>query len=231
MHYTGVLGGFYTVADWVYKFFFVNIIWFFFNLPIVFLLFNLLIADSLAVIIGLCCLIFAILPFVFYPSIMALFSVVNQFIHKNEISIFRDYCSFFKENYKKSMKLGTIFTIFWAIFFIDFFYMLDIKNTSLIYLFLIIGFFGFIYQLQVFSGAIYMKGKLRSIWKHVAILMFGHPFLSMSLGLISSIYLYVMIEWFAFLLPIFSGSILVFFSLLVFLKIYRTEERGAGTKE
>ncbi|WP_175495409.1 DUF624 domain-containing protein [Gracilibacillus orientalis] len=224
MQYAGLMGRFYVIADWVYKFSFANIIWLVFNIPIIFVLFNLLLADEIAVILVLFAMMLWLSPFVFFPSTIALFSVVNQFIKNEEVKLLSDFWGYYRGNYKKSMKIGAICTIFWAILIIDFFYVLELGNVVLTYVFIVLGFFALVYNLHIFSAAVNIDSKVRSLLKQVAIIMFGHPILSMSLGLLSLAFFYLITQWLTFLFPLFFGSILVFLSLLVFIKSYTNLE-------
>ncbi|MGP4040033.1 YesL family protein [Gracilibacillus sp. D59] len=225
MYSSGIMGRFYVIAEWIYKFTFANIIWMVCNIPIIFILINLLLADEMAVILVLFTITLLLSPFIFFPSTIALFSVVNRFIKNEEVKLFSDFWSFYRENYKKSMKIGMISTVFWAVLIIDFFYVMKLGNVNLSYVFIVLGFFAFVYNLHVCSGAVYMDIKIRELFKRVAVIMFSHPILSMSLGLISLTFLYVTTQWLTFLFPLFFGSILVFLSLLVFIKIYSEMEK------
>ncbi|WP_157801923.1 YesL family protein [Gracilibacillus salitolerans] len=220
MQNSGVMGRFYVIADWVYKFSFANIIWMVCNIPIIFILVNLLLADEIAVILVLFGMMLLLSPFMFFPSTVALFAIVNQFIQKEDVKLLSDFWGYYRRNYKKSMKIGVIFTIFWTVLIIDFFYMMRLGNVIMQYVFIVLGFFAFVYNLHVCSGAIYIDAKMRDLFKQVAVIMFGHPILSMSLGLISLTFLYLITQWLTFLLPLFLGSILVFLALLVFMKIH-----------
>ncbi|MGN8647223.1 YesL family protein [Gracilibacillus sp. HCP3S3_G5_1] len=219
MQNSGIIGRFYVIADWIYKFSFANIFWMVCNIPIIFILINLLLADEIGVIGVLFGSILLLSPFVFFPSTVALFSIVNQFIRKEDINLWRDFWRFYRVNFKKSMKLGVIFTVFWAVLIIDFFYVVKLDNGILSYVFIVLGFFALVYNLHVFSAAVNIDSNVQSLLKQVAVIMFGHPLLSMSLGLLSITFFYVMTQWLTYLIPLFSGSIIVFIALLVFIKL------------
>lgn len=220
MQNTGIMGRFYVIADWVYKFSFANIIWTVCNLPIFFIVLNLLMADEIGVIVVLFGLLIMLSPFVFFPTTMALFSIVHQFIQKEDVKLFADFWQYTRLNYKKGMKIGVISTIFWTVLLIDFFYVMGTGNITYTYVFIVLGFFALIYNLHLLSGAVTIDSKVHQLLKQVGIIMFGHPLLSMSLGMLSLTFVYVMTQWLPFLIPFFSGSILVFLALLVFIKIH-----------
>ncbi|MFC4402155.1 DUF624 domain-containing protein [Gracilibacillus xinjiangensis] len=227
MHNVGVLGGFYIIADWIYRFAIVNLIWVLFNIPLVFLLFNLLLADTMGVVFVLTGMIFLLAPFILYPSTTALFAMVNCFIKKEDVKIFHDFWLYYKTNYKRSMRIGIVLAVFWIVLLIDFIYVVQAGNSVLTYIFIVLGFFVFIYQLLVCSGVNYIHGRVLDLFKHVATVMFGHPILSMSLGFISIVFLYIITQMLAIFLPFFSGSILAFLSLLVFIKINPEEKHSS----
>ncbi|WP_208585513.1 YesL family protein [Gracilibacillus suaedae] len=220
MQNSGIMGRFYVIADWIYKFSLANIIWTVSNIPIFFIALNLLMADEIGVIVVLFGLLIMLSPFVFFPSTIALFSVVHQFIKKEDVKLLSDFWRYYRGSYKKSMKIGVISTVFWAVLLLDFFYVMETGNITLSYVFIVLGFFALIYNLHVLSGAVTIESRVRQLLKQVGIIMFGHPLLSMSLGMLSLTFVYVMTQWLSFLIPFFSGSILVFLALLVFIKIH-----------
>ncbi|KAB8137856.1 DUF624 domain-containing protein [Gracilibacillus oryzae] len=225
MQNSGVLGGFYVLADWIYRFCIGNLIWLVFNIPIVFLLLNLLLAETMGVIFVLTGMILLLSPFIFYPATVALFSIVDKFIKKEDVRVIHDFCISYKKNYRRSMKIGAVFAAFWAVLLIDFFYLVQVGNTAFVYFFIVIGFFAFIYNLLVCSSVNYFDLPIKKLFRNVAILMFGHPILSMSLGLISVVFLYGLTQWATILLPFLTGSVIAFLSLLVFIKIYLVEKQ------
>lgn len=216
-----MFSSFYMIADWIYRYTSVNIIWVIFNLPLVFLLFNLLLADNLGVIVILAGLMLLLLPFVFYPANAALFSIVDLFIKKEDVKILREFWLCFKKNYKRSMKIGGIFTVLWSFLLIDLFYVINLGNSALTYLFIVLCFFAFVYHLLVCSSTNYLQADIISTLKKAANLMLTHPILSISLGFIGCGFLYTITNITPIFLPFFSGSVLAFLSLLVFIKIHR----------
>lgn len=81
--YTGIMGGFYRISEWIMRFAYVNILWIAFTL------------------IGLVFL-------GFFPATASLFAVVRKWIQgNNEVPIF----SFFWTNYKSSFLKSNILGI------------------------------------------------------------------------------------------------------------------------
>lgn len=220
MQESRLLSSFYGIADWLYKLLFANLIWFIFNLPVIFFLINMLLAEEMSVIFTLLFIILLLLPFIFYPATFSLFSLVLHFINKEDVNILREFWFYFKKNYRKYMKIGLLSSLFWTVLLIDFLYAVQLGNDYLFYLFILLAFFGLVYQLILFCTVIYLKGTVLQLIKNSAILMLQQPLLSISLGLISVVLVFISGQWLTFLFPLFAGSIIAFLSFLVFLNIY-----------
>src|SRR5699024_2791820 len=161
-----------------------------------------------------------LLPFVFYPATFSLFSLMFRFINKEDVNILSGFWSHYQNNYKKSMKIGLLSSLFWTILIIDFFYVIRFGNDYLFYLFILLGFFGIVYHLLLLCTGVYMKGTALKLIKNSAVIMLQQPILSMALGVISAVIVIIASQWLTFLFPLFLGSIIAFLSILVFLKIY-----------
>jgi len=220
MEESRLFGNLYILGEWLYKLLFANLIWFVFNLPIIFLLINLLLAEEMAIIFTLLFFSMILLPFVFFPATYSLFSLIFHFINKEDVNILGGFWSYYQKNYKKSMKIGLLSSLFWTVLLIDFMYALQFSNDYLFYLFVLLGFFGIVYHLILFCTGVQMKGKALTLIKNAAIIMLQQPILSISLGIISAVIVVIASQWLTFLFPLFLGSMIAFLSILVFLKIY-----------
>lgn len=205
------------MTDWLLRFVGANFLWFLLNLPTIFVLFHLLFLPEF----GIFYIIFALVltgVFLLFPSTAALFALLRDWvIRKEQPSIFKAYFSYFKENYKKGMLAGIVFAILWVIWYVDYYYFTNIlENALLSYVFIFFGFFLLAYNLQFFSTLAHFDMKLKEILKTAFIITFGRPLASLLILFVSFAVLYFSLAKVLFLIPFFTGSLVAFFSFLVF---------------
>lgn len=92
----------YKVCSWIYNFILLNILY----------------------------ILSCILVVTAFPATAALFGVVRQWVKGNDVNVFQQYRSLFKENLKQSLFIGLI-TIFVCLFLIADYYTLTLLNTSM----------------------------------------------------------------------------------------------------
>src|SRR5690625_3722809 len=93
---TGSMGGFYTVANWIMRLAYVNILWIAFTLV-------------------------GIIIFGFFPATTGMFSVIRKWVQgKSDIPIFLTFWSTYKKEFLKSNLLGFILSLIGYILYIDF---------------------------------------------------------------------------------------------------------------
>ncbi|UOQ48599.1 DUF624 domain-containing protein [Gracilibacillus caseinilyticus] len=215
MQQAGMMGRFYVVAEWVARFAFSNLIWLIVNIPIVFLFVNLLLAETIEVMVTLIVMLLVTMPLLFIPSITALSTVVKAFLTKEEVHLLKDFLLAYRQNYKKSMKTGGILALALAVLLVDFWYAAAYQHPMLSSIFLLIAFIGFIYTLYVCVLVPMFDTKIFTV---AARCMTAHPILSLSIGIISFVYLYVIFQWLPVLLLFFCTSPIIFLVLLVIMK-------------
>ncbi|UOQ84898.1 DUF624 domain-containing protein [Gracilibacillus salinarum] len=215
MQPAGLMGRFYVMAEWIARFAFSNLIWLALNIPILFLFVNLLLAEKMEVIVTLIVLLLLSMPYLFIPSTTALSTVVKGFLAKEEFHLVKDFIWAYRQNYKKSMRIGWMLAVALGILLVDFWYAAAYQHQMLSSIFLLIAFIGFIYTLYVCVLVPTFDAK---IFTAAARIMTAHPILSLSIGIISFVYVYVIFQWLPVLLLFFCTSPIIFLVLLVVMK-------------
>jgi uncharacterized membrane protein YesL len=178
--------------EWIMKFAFTNLLWLLFNLPIAYLAFSLFGAAEMPQIIMLFITICVIAPFTFFPATTAMFGVVRKWVMKEDESVVRNYWKYYKENFKRSMAGGLVFTLLTVILAVDFYYFQTrIPLVSYLFLFLLIAMF--LVMLYFFSDTIHTDTKLVQSMKKALILSMANPFFSFGIAIISLGILYISI--------------------------------------
>jgi uncharacterized membrane protein YesL len=81
----------YKICNYLYVFFFANILWIIFSLPI----------------------------FTIGASTTALFNVMGKLTHDEDVSVFRDFWNSYKLNFKQGIVIGSILTLLFFILYLD----------------------------------------------------------------------------------------------------------------
>jgi uncharacterized membrane protein YesL len=218
---TGFMGGFYAVSEWIMRFSLINLFWIIFNIPIVFLLLNLLFIEQIEELPLLLIPLIIVMPILFFPATTAMFGMVRGWIIKDEDSshLFQTYWRYYKENYKRSVSSGLIFTIAWMIWALDVYYFVD-KSSFMMFLFMILGIILFVFSINFFSVTVHYHMKLVTAFKNAFLLTIGSPVLFMAVAISSGVVLYISLNVFRFFLPFLTGSLIAFLSFSAFYKNY-----------
>ncbi|MBY0098818.1 YesL family protein [Mesobacillus maritimus] len=214
------MGGLYTVSEWVMRFAVINVLWLLFNLPVVFFTGNLLLAEGQAERILYATITVVLAPFVLFPATAAMFASVRDWIIENEgTSLFLSYVNYYKQNYRKSLLGGFLFTGLWVILIVDF---LFIKDTSMIlaFVFIIFGLILYVLTINFFSMNAHYDMKLRVLLKNTFLITLGSPVLLLAVLLSGFVLLYASIKGPLFLLLFFSGSLIAFLAFSAFYRFY-----------
>ena len=225
MDSNGSMGTLYNVSEWIIRYLVVNLLWFTFNIPIVFLLINLLMVKNTNEIIAISIVIFAVMPFLFFPATIGMFAVVRKwFMNERDISVTRSFLKYYKENYIRSMTGGIIIVGMWLIFAVDYYYFTVKVSEAFKYLFIFLFIFLLAFTLHFMSTTVHFESKLFKSLKNSLFITIGSPLLSLCLGIVSGLIVYVSFNYLTFIIPLFMGSLLALFAFSIFYKVYLTIE-------
>ena len=221
----GSMGTLYNASEWIIRYLIVNLLWFIFNIPIVFLLINLLMVKNTNEIFAICIVIFAVMPFLFFPATIGMFAVVRKwFMNEEDIPITRSFLKYYKENYIRSMTGGIIIGGMWLIFAVDYYYFTVQVSESFKYLFIFLFIFLLAFTLHFMSNTVHFESKLFKSLKNSLFITIGSPLLSLGLGIVSGLIVYVSFNYLTFIIPLFMGSLLTLLAFSIFYKVYLTIE-------
>ncbi|WP_052098352.1 YesL family protein [Paenibacillus stellifer] len=125
MEFKGAMGGLYRLTEWISRIAFSNVLWVLCSSPFIFFLVMKLIlmasgqggADEQ---ITMNWAIALSAPFTVFPATSALFTVVRKWVMGNtDVGTFKTFFSGYKENYKKSMGGGVIYTLMFVVMYVD----------------------------------------------------------------------------------------------------------------
>lgn len=215
-----IMGGLYTVSEWIMRFSVTNLLWLLFNLPIVFFAANLLHADGQTEMILFAIMIAMFAPFVFFPATAAMFALARDWILQNEgTSLFLSYVNYYKQNYKKSLLGGLLFTGLWVVLIVDFIYLKDF-SMILAFVFIVFGLILYVMTVNFFSVNAHYDMNLRVLMKNAVLITVASPILLLAVLLSSFVLLYASIKGPLFLLLFFTGSLIAFLSFSAFYRLY-----------
>lgn len=228
--FSGVMDGLYGIANWFMRLSLVNIFWFVLQLPIVIIFLSAFQHEEVGGIILYSLPAFLFIPFLFFPSTVAMFAMVRDWILKKEqVSLFKSYFSHFKDNYKTSMISGTIWSVIWLILLVDVNFFIG-RNDLFVILFVIIACILFLMNVIFISIQVHYHMKIKEIFKNAYYVTIGSPLLIFSLFV-----LYLLIAmatrelW--FFLPFFSGTISSFLAFYLFYRFSLKVKKATGNKD
>ncbi|WP_406945011.1 YesL family protein [Halobacillus sp. SY10] len=210
---SGIRGGLYAVSEWISKFALTNLQWALFNLPVALLLLSLLNIGDVKE-------LWYLLPFIFFPATTAMFAKARDWVRKDhKETADRSYLSYYKENYKNSMKAGIALTILWSVLAADLYYF-STTSSLLMNLFLILGILLFVYTINTFSTLVHFDLKAGAVLKKAFMLTFVSPVLFLTVAISSGFILAVSLYIFPLIIPIFTGSIIAFLAFSAYYRLY-----------
>jgi uncharacterized membrane protein YesL len=221
-----LMGGLYSISEWIMKFSLTNLFWILFNLPIAFLLLNILFVEQIEGLIFLLIPLILLLPVLFFPATTAMFAVVRGWIMKDEDSgqLFWTYWRYYKENYKRSVVNGFTLTIIWLIWAVDLYYFFD-KNKVMVTVFTVLGILLFVFSINLFSITVHYHMKWLPSLKNTFFLTIGSPVLFIAVAISSGVILYTSLNVFRFLLPFLTGSLIAYLSFSAFYRNFLTRTK------
>ncbi|MDQ0428725.1 putative membrane protein YesL [Planomicrobium stackebrandtii] len=232
--FSGLTGILYALAEWIMRFFTVNILWFIFNLPTVFLVASFFFSNPDVGIVTYLLPLVIFIPFLFVPTTIAMFATVREWILNNDQpSITKSYLLHLKKSYKKSMGLGLALTGIWLIWLIDFQFFKGL-NEMWGMAFLAFGCVLFIYTINLFSLSAHYQMKNTALLKNAFFITVGKPVMSLFIFASNLALFYVSITQLQFLLPFFTGVLSAYLSFLMFYRFtLKVEEKvqAANHKE
>ena len=211
--FTGII---YALAEWIMRFFTINILWFIFNLPTVFLIASFFFSDPDVGIATYLLPLVIFIPFLFIPTTIAMFASVREWIlDKDQPSLVKSYVLHLKNGYKKKVGLGLALTGIWLIWLIDFQFFKSFHELWTL-VFIVLGGMLFIYTVNLFSLSAHYRMKSLALLKTAFFVTMGNPLLGVVILMSNLALFYVSIKQLLFLLPFFSGTLSAYLSFLAF---------------
>ncbi|MEK3887182.1 YesL family protein [Bacillus sp. FSL K6-3431] len=207
MQMGGLMGGFYKISEWIWRFFYINILWIAFLIPGLFI-------------------------FGFFPSTAAMFAVIRKWVQgETDIPVFKTFWASYKAEFIKSNLLGLVMAIVGYILIIDLkFIQASTSNfVSLLHIPLIAVLFIFgLVLLYIFPVFVHYDVKLWQVIKNSFLLMIMFPINTIMMAIISYLIYFIMLKV-PGLIPIFGFSIIAFAlswgAKITFTKIELKEEQ------
>jgi uncharacterized membrane protein YesL len=210
---------FNPVFEWAAKIAGINLLWILFNLPIAYLTLSLFTVKEMWEISFLIMTIAVLVPFIFFPATTAMFGIVRKWVMKEEVPIIRFYWKYYKENYKRSLVGGLIFSVLWAIVGVDYYYF-HTRIYLVSYLFLFLMVWLLIITLFFFAHTVHSDTKFGQGLKNAFILSMANPIYSIGVAVSSIVILYVSFTKLTFLLPFFTGAAISFLAFFAYNKVF-----------
>lgn len=210
------MGGFYKLSIFITRFASINILWFLFNLPMVYML-VISIDNPQSLQMGLISIAF-LTPFIFFPATTAMYGVVRKWVLDEwDIPIWRSFLKYYKENYKRSLLGGIVFSLFWTGWILNYYMFFHQQSVFLIFLFIMITAFLFTWNSYFLSYTVHFEMKFINQFKGSFILTLSHPASIIAVSFVNGGLIYLSYN-FAFIIPFFLGSLGVYVSFLQFYK-------------
>ncbi len=221
MNNGGFSGGLYAISEWIMRFSVVNVLWVIFNIPFLFILFNILIVGQVEALFVFLIPLVILTPTLLFPATTAVFASAREWIMKNNErgGLIKSFWSYYKENYKRSLLAGAIFTVIWVIWAVDVYYFSKI-NSIVATIFIVMGIFLFVWTINFFSVTVHYHMKLFSSLKNALLITLGSPVLFITVVISSAAVLYISIYVFQALLLFFACSVIAFLSFAAFYRSY-----------
>ncbi|MDQ0229265.1 YesL family protein [Metabacillus malikii] len=223
-----MMSGLNRIFEWIMRLSVINVLWIAFNLPISYLLLTLLLADDSSVMIMILMTIAALAPFLLFPATTAAFAVVRKWVMGDpDVPLFKSFWGFYKENYVRSLVGGLLFTLFWIIWAVDFYYFSQI-NIMISSVFLAAGLFLILFTFSFISNTVHTVLPFWQSVKNSFFISLVYPFTNILTIVGVGVILYVSLSTFTFLLPFFTVSII---SIIAFTGYYQKMSKIVDNKK
>ncbi|MBM7570361.1 YesL family protein [Aquibacillus albus] len=203
--YTGVMGGFYRISEWIMRLAYVNILWITFTLM-------------------------GLILFGFSPATVALFSVTRKWIQgSTDIPVFKTFWKTYKQEFIKSNILGLILAVIGYVLYLDFQLVVQTPNSLLQLAYFPVMLIILIYLLMllyVFPVFVHYEVNILHLLKNALLFTLMRPFntITMAIGVIA---VYFLMSVLPGLIPFFGISLLAYVlmwsSYLAFTKLERKQ--------
>lgn len=226
MEFKGAMGGLYRVTEWISRIAFSNILWAICSIPFLFVLltkFMLTGADAAGANeqITLNWVLGVVTPFTVFPATSALFTVVRKWVMGNtDVGTFKTFFQGYKENYKKSMLGGIIYTILFAVMYVDVtVYMTQMANFRLVgILMLVLMIIVFVSLFNFFSIVVHYQMTFKEVMTNSILLTIARPFRVFSTLIGAGVILYIGLRY-----PVlYVLCVPTLISMLAFFNFYAT---------
>lgn len=209
------------------KFFIINILWTLTNLPILFIGISIIYSQSITMMFIKAVPLALLLPILFFPSTMAVFANVREWILEIEqSSIVKAYWSHFKKNYRRGFWSGITLTLIWTVWGADFYYFISQSMQVLALVLFLVGLLLFVFTMNFLNVTVHYKMTTKELFTNAFNVTFGRPKLFLFILMGNGLLLYISMKKFLFLFPFFYVSISAF---LTFYAFYRFTLKIKGT--
>jgi len=185
---TGPMGGFYTLANWIMRLAYVNILWIAFSLVGI-------------IILG------------FFPATIGMFTVIRKWIQGDgDIPIFTTFWATYKKEFLKSNLLGLFLSLIGYILYIDFIFLRQGVTGFLqftYYPLLIVILLYFLILLYVFPVFVHYEISIFQVIKNAFLLMIMSPLITIMM-LVGLVIVFQALRALPGLTPFFTGSVLAY---------------------
>ncbi|MFB5662817.1 YesL family protein [Alteribacillus sp. HJP-4] len=202
MNQGGLMGGLYSVFEWITRLAYVNLLWFIFTMA-------------------------GLIVFTFFPATSAMFAVIRKWtMGKTEIPVFKTFWKEFRSEFWKSSLIGAVLVAFAIILYIDFqvFTSFDgLLGTALIALSISIAFLYLIVACFIFPVLAHFKLRFWQYFKQALLLGLSSPAAILSI-VITTFILYMLLIRIPALLIFFGGSTFAFIIMWFAMRTFRRLE-------
>lgn len=222
---SGFTGIIYALAEWIMRFFTVNVLWFIFNLPTVFLVASFFFSDPDVGIVTYLLPLVIFIPLLVVPTTIAMFAVVREWVlDKEQLSLIKTYLLYLKKTYRKNAGMGLAITGIWLVWLIDLQFFVSFHALWGI-LFSALGCVLFVYTINLCSLSVHYDMKIMALLKTAFFVTMGNPLLSFFILASNLAIFYVSVTQLLFLLPFFSGTLSAYLSFIAFYRFTLKVER------
>ena len=209
---------FHQICEWIMRFSVANFMWVVSISPLVLMVVFAVMADQQAVWVVTFAAAVTAGPFLFFPATAALFASVRDFIIKEaDIHPVKDYFRHFRNNYRQAMLAGFILTALWAVWAVDYYYLMTFDHFLLV----TFAFFGiplYLFSVYVLMVMSHFHTSMKDIYRRAFYFTFGAPLTSLLILSLTLMLIFISLSGWMFLLVIFGGSMIAFISFSTFYK-------------
>lgn len=229
---SGLTETLYITTEWIMRFSVINIFWFILNIPIFFTISSIFLGNSESGTLIYLLPLVILLPGLFFPSTVAMFATVREWIlKKDQSSLTKAYFSHLKDNYRKSFVSGLVLMAIWLVWIVDFTF---VKNGNGLWrtAFAVMGLVLFVFTINFLSLSVHYRMNNKALMKNAFFITVGNPLLSLFILFSNLSLFYVSATELLFLLPLFAGTISAFLSFLAFYRFtLKVEKKASGSRE